>query len=123
MPSRGSAKCLIAEKSVFTKPGPETGVRIAVPSSPAAGALKQEVLNHSLSIGLPAFGLQVWSGRLRLFPLFSKFTPEPLLLSTTKTGNPEVAFSIRVTSQPPRAVLTGPRHELPNFFPLPNGSW
>ena len=63
------------------------------------------------------------SGRLRLLPLFSKFTPDPLLLSTTKTGNPEVAFSITVTSQLPRTAFTAPFQELPKFLPLPKGSW
>src|SRR6266699_4212190 len=34
-------KCLITEKSVFTKSGPETGARLAFPSSPAGGVAKQ----------------------------------------------------------------------------------
>ncbi len=51
MPSRGP-KCLMIEKSVFTKSGPESGVRLAFPSWPAAGCAKQFGLNHWDSVGL-----------------------------------------------------------------------
>lgn len=37
---------VIAEKSVFTKSGPYTGVRFASPSLPGADWAKQLVLNH-----------------------------------------------------------------------------
>ncbi len=47
------------EKSVFTKSGPESGVRVALPSSPGAGCEKHEMLNYSDSDGLLNTGLQV----------------------------------------------------------------
>src|SRR5579871_4002842 len=61
IPSR-MAKCFTMEKSVFTKSGPESGVRLALPSSPAAGCEKQDGLNHSDNVGLLKIGLQVWLG-------------------------------------------------------------
>jgi hypothetical protein len=39
---RGSANCLMTEKSVLTKSGPVAGTREALPNSPAGGATKQE---------------------------------------------------------------------------------
>src|ERR1700722_15220917 len=65
IPSRGSAKCLITEKSVFTKSGPESGVRFELPSSPFAGCEKHAGLNHSESVGLLNTGLQVSFGRIK----------------------------------------------------------
>src|ERR1039458_4058523 len=47
MPSRGSANCLMTEKSVFAKSGPDTGGRDAFPSSPASGTIKAHGLNQS----------------------------------------------------------------------------
>src|ERR1700683_4087112 len=64
IPSRGSAKCLMTEKSVFTKPGPERGVRFAFPSSPAAGCAKHEALNQLEMVGGLNTGLQTWLGRM-----------------------------------------------------------
>src|ERR1700679_2297465 len=107
MRSHGSANCLMREKSVFTKSGPESGVRDAFPSSPLAAAAKAQGLNQSLVLctlagalqrGLAAtapalFGLPTSSGRFRLFPLFSKLTPDWLKLFTTNTGNPEVILT------------------------------
>src|SRR5579862_359838 len=112
IPSRGSMKCLMAEKSVFTKRGPETGVREALPSSPAGASAKQAVLNHSLIDGLLSPGLQTWLGRIRLLPLFWKLTPEALP-ATTKMGKPEVAFSMPVISQFPSTALRAGFQELP----------
>src|SRR5882762_3250039 len=56
-------KRLINEKSVFTKFGPETGVREAVPSCPTAAGTKQLVLNQCFMFREPLFGAQTWSGR------------------------------------------------------------
>src|ERR1700693_5641537 len=41
---------LMREKSVFTKSGPESGLRFAVPNSPAAAGVKQPVLKNSLKL-------------------------------------------------------------------------
>ena len=46
IPSRGRANCLITEKSVLTKPGPETGTRFAFPNRPGSGATKHAALIH-----------------------------------------------------------------------------
>src|SRR5258708_27338741 len=121
IPSRGT-KCLMIEKSVFTKSGPESGVRFALPSCPVAGCEKQAGLNHSESVGLLKPGLQVLLGRMKLCALlFWKFTPDVLALSITNIGNPDVAFSITVTSHPPAIAFAAPFQLLPHFRPLPNG--
>src|SRR5579864_7953203 len=115
--SQGRAKRLMTEKSVLTKSGPFTGVRLAFPSSPGTagrpgapepGATKQLVLNHSPRFWWnPLVGLQIWSGRMKLLPLFWKLTPEPLLPFTINMGKPELMCSITVICQPPRIVLVG----------------
>src|SRR5579872_1044492 len=111
------------EKSVLTKSGPDSGVRFAFPSSPGAGCAKQAGLNHSDRVGWLRTGLQTWSGRIRLCTLvFRRFAPDPLLPSTTNTGNPEVAFSITVNSQPPPIALVALFHLLPHLWPLPRGN-
>src|SRR5262245_45414798 len=117
MPSFGSAKRLTTEKSVLTKLGPFTGVRLALPSWPGVEVAKEHGLNQCCNVrtcaGHPApppplFGLPTSSGRIRLLPFCWKFTPElKLALSTTKTGKPDVMCSINVSCQPPRIVLTG----------------
>src|SRR4029077_20999388 len=58
IPSRGRANCLMTEKSVFTKPGPVTGMRDALPSWPGVGAGKQAGLIHWPSPWLAAYGSQ-----------------------------------------------------------------
>src|SRR5216684_1608445 len=58
IPSRGSANCLMTEKSVFTKPGPVTGIRDAFPSVPDIGGVKQAGLIHWPSPWLAAYGSQ-----------------------------------------------------------------
>src|ERR1700735_5556442 len=75
-PSRGT-KCLMMEKSVFTKSGPPTGsVRGALPSSPAAGCEKQEALNHADRDGLLSAGLHVMLGRIKELPFaFNRQVP------------------------------------------------
>src|SRR5882762_8862214 len=114
-------KRLMSEKSVFTKPGPESGVREAVPNSPTGAWVKQAGLNHRWGVWLILVGLQVWIGRLLVAKLSSKFTPDSLTLLTMKTGNPEVIFSITVACQPPRAALIGPLQPPPKALPLPKG--
>src|SRR5271167_675577 len=44
--SQGSVNCLMTEKSVFTKSGPESGARDVFPSSPVAGTAKAQGLNQ-----------------------------------------------------------------------------
>src|SRR5260370_31205291 len=44
--SQGRVNCLMTEKSVLTKSGPDSGVRDAFPSSPAAGNAKAHGLNQ-----------------------------------------------------------------------------
>src|ERR1700733_12452941 len=121
-PSRGT-KCLMMEKSVFTKSGPPTGsVRGALPSWPDAGCEKQDVLNHSDSVGLLMAGLHVMLGRIKALPFaFTKPTPEVLLLSMSKMGNPDVACSITVASQPPIMALPTAFKLAPQRRPLPHG--
>src|SRR6266481_4043081 len=114
-------KCLITEKSVFTKPGPERGVREAVPNSPTGAWVKHDVLNHRWVVWLVAVGLQVWIGLLSVAKLSSKFTPESLTLLTIKTGNPVVIFSITVVCQPPKMASTGRLQLPPMALPLPMG--
>src|SRR5579863_1670595 len=131
---------LIAEKSVFTKRGPYTGARGAVPSSPTVKACGVPGLITTVGAGTKAQGLNqfcsVWtfagaaqpgfaatvppwsgfptsSGRFSTFPFHMKFTPDWLLLFTTNSGNPEMAFSITLTFQPPKIELTGPPQLLP----------
>src|SRR5258708_27591828 len=107
--------------SVFTKRGPYNGARLEFPSSPSALCSKAQGLNQFASVwtcegaaqvGFAAtvpglFGSPTSSGRFRPFPFQLKVTPEALLLSTTKSGKPEMALSIRSISQFPRIVLTG----------------
>src|ERR1700694_3591330 len=77
--------------------------------------------------GPARFGSPTWLGRFRLLPFHWKFTPDafpPLALvrlSTTKRGNPEVAFSMTSISQLPSTALTAPFQSPPYLFPLPNG--
>src|ERR1700723_3696646 len=125
IPSLGT-KCLMMEKSVFTKSGPPTGsVRGALPSSPAAGCEKQAVLNHSARVGLLSAGLQVILGRIKADPFaLTKFTPVTsglALLSMSKIGKPEVACSITVASHPPRIAFAAAFQLAPQCRPLPNG--
>src|SRR5215470_15536643 len=120
MPSRyGSLKCLISEKSVLTKSGPDTGVREAFPSSPTGAAAKQEVLNHWLRVGWLDSAEQVWLGRFTVLAFCWKLTPDWLLLLITKTGNPERIFWITSTSQFPRIESNAPFQLLPKRLPLP----
>src|SRR5579885_2855763 len=109
------------DMSVLTNRGPLMGARGELPNSPGAAGWKHAVLNHSCRVGWLNFGLQIMSGRLRLFPFHWKLTPEPFALSTTNSGKPDVAFSMTSTSQPPRTALTGALQSEPNCFPLPNG--
>ncbi len=84
----------------------------------------------AMQVGLAATGPALLGsptslGRFKSFPFHEKFTPEPLKLLlrllTTNRGNPEMALSMTSISQLPKAVLSGPLQELPNFLPLPNG--
>src|SRR5260370_5729482 len=135
--SQGRVNCLMTEKSVLTKSGPDSGVRDAFPSSPAAGNAKAHGLNQFATVctwvgavqpglaetGPALFGSPTSSGRVRLAPLLlRKETPVgKALLSTMKTGKPEVIFSITVTCQFPRTVLAGPFQPEPKCLPLPKG--
>src|SRR5712691_5433178 len=124
------------DMSVFIKRGPYNGARLESPSSPSELCSKAQGLNQFASVWtwegatqvgfaatVPAlFGSPTMSGRFKPFPFQLKVTPEALLLSTTKSGKPEIARSIKSTSQFPRIVLTGPLQSLPNRLPLPNGS-
>src|SRR5690348_9162462 len=128
-------KCLIRDKSVFTKRGPDIGVRGALPSSPSGATIKAHGLNQAVIVftcegathpGLAAtgpglFGSPTMLGRLRPLPFHEKPTPELLTLSTANSGKPEVAFSITSTSQPPRRVLAAPFQLAPKRLPLPKG--
>src|SRR5271165_223926 len=75
--------------------------------------------------GPATLGSPTWLGRFKLLPFHAKFTPDPLklplLLATTKSGNPDVAFSIKFTCQLPRMAFAPPPQSLPNRLPLPNG--
>src|SRR5580704_16584107 len=136
IPSQGRANCLIKEKSVLTKSGPDRGARVAVPNWPGVACRKAQGLNQFSAVctlagatqpglaltGPATLGLPTMSGRVRLAPLlFRKPAPEALLLSTMKTGKPEVILSMRVTCQLPRMLLTGPFHCEPHCLPLPKG--
>src|SRR5713226_1840909 len=75
--SQGRANCLMTEKSVLTKSGPDSGVRDALPSSPGAAWANAQGLNQFATVctfvGQPAppplFGSLSSSGRVRLAPL------------------------------------------------------
>src|SRR5207248_3956627 len=122
VPSRkGRGKCLMAEKSVFTKSGPYTGARGEFPSSPGAASAKHCVLKKRSRVGLLAFGAQIRSGRFKLFPLLVKFTPDALLLAMRNTGKPDVIFSITLTCQFPAIALATPFQLPPKRLPLPKG--
>src|SRR5258708_35083666 len=110
--SQGRANCLMTEKSVLTKSGPDSGVRDAFPSSPAAGAAKAQGLNQFATVctlagavqrglaetGPALFGSPTWSGRVKADPLLFRMpSPEELFLSTTKNGKPARYFSMNVT--------------------------
>src|ERR1035437_391031 len=132
-------KFLKAEKSVFTKRGPYSGARAAVPSSPVGAAMKAQGLNQFWSVctwagagqvGVaatvpPLFGSPTSLGRFRLLPFHWKLTKEPaeapLLLSVMNNGNPEVAFSITLTCQPPKTASGTALQSPPNRLPLPKG--
>ena len=64
-------------------------------------------------------GLQVWFGRFKLFPLFSKLTPDVIAV-TTKMGKPEVAFSIIVTPSSPDGIRR-PAPVVAEFLTLAEG--
>src|SRR5262252_3896373 len=140
MPSRkGSPMFLTAEKSVFTKRGPFTGVREVDASVPSvAGSAfvltKAQGLNQFCRVWTcagqsvrppmlpPLFGSPTSIGRLNPAPPFQKKgTPDWLLLSMRKRGNPEIALSITFTDQPPKMALVAPFQLPPYFLPLPKG--
>src|SRR5581483_1631857 len=116
-----SGKCLNTEKSVFTKRGPYSGARFALPSVPGCASTKQLVSKNFCTVGLLNLPLQIWSGRVTFVPLFEKFTPEVLLLATMKIGNPEEALSITLICQSPAIAFRGPFQLLPNCLFRPKG--
>src|SRR5712692_3514922 len=129
--SQGRANCLMTEKSVFTKSGPDSGVREAFPSSPGAACANAQGLNQFATVCTrvgqpepppPLFGSLTWSGRARTKKsLFRKLTPLGLEVSTTKTGKPDVIFSMRVTCQFPKALFMALLQLEPKCLPLPKG--
>ena len=106
---------------MLTNPGPKSGVRALFPSSPAGASTKQPVSKNLSTAGLLSRPLHTRLGRLKLLPLFEKFTPELSVLVIRKRGKPEMACSITSTSQFPRMAFIVPPQLVPHFLLLPNG--
>ena len=136
--SHGSAKRLMTEKSVFTKPGPDIGAREVVPNSPVGGATKAQGLKKypedfpkvlgALHFGFAATvpganGLPTSSTRPagEAVPILYRFAPEVGAVSMTKMGKPEVTFWITVSYQFPSSAFVALFQLLPYFLPRPNG--
>ena len=111
------------EKSVFTNPDPKRRRGSRFRALPAAGCEKHAVLNHSDSVGMAQHRIAGLIGADQAIPVGVQQTrARPLLLSTTKTGKPDVAFSITVSFPAPEdARCAAPFQLLPHLRPLPNG--
>ncbi len=85
--------------------------------APGAGCEKQEALNQLDRVGLLSTGI---AGLIRADEALSvgvlKVRTGCVVAVETKTGNPEVAFSITVSSQPPASALATPFQLLPQFL-------
>ena len=126
MPSRkGRTKFLTAEKSVFTKRGPHTGVRevaASVPSFPSGAAHESariEPVCQSVDLRVqgnpfaalfpPLFGSPTWLGRLKPVRRSRRRARRSGCCYRPRTaGILRVTFSITFTDQSPRIALVAP---------------
>jgi hypothetical protein len=121
---RGSANCLMTEKSVLTKSGPTTGTREALPNSPAGGRDEAGWVDPLQLAVVRVVDVATGDlvGPVPVVVVAAVIEEDAGLVIAVDqgTGNPEEILSIRVTWKLPRRCWSG-FQPLPNCFALAEG--